>query len=406
MSDEKGFLSGVSPVIVSLKDPEEGECNCDVCQAERAMRAGKVDEAYALVRRGLLTGPTDYERTRQPVAQWLMNAPEQSFDDIVGNEEALSQLRDAILAPVAHAELYEAYGMKPPKGVLLSGPPGCGKTMFARAAASEMKRLYGKQVEFLCLSATELQSKYVGETEKLIKAIFAFARTYKNKNGHPLLVFIDEAETFLPDRNHRPGRYVQSWEQSQVATFLAEMDGIAESAAFVMLATNRPHMIDQALLRDGRCDFKIEVKRPTPEAAETILRRRFASTFTRCDRELLVAAAVDSIYDPHKVLIDAHLLGVNVGTGQVEDLHHQHFLLEHIVSGAMVASIPERSTRFAFARDKAAGKPTGVTVEDVVRAVTAIYEENKKLDHSFALGEFKSAFMETAMKKGRDHDSR
>src|SRR5204863_180748 len=157
----------------------------------------------------------------------------------VGNEAALEQLRDAIQAPVKHKELYQAYGMKMPKGALLSGPPGCGKTMFARAAASEMKRLYGEATEFISLSGSELQSMFIGETEARIKAIFTYAREYKAHHGHPLLVFMDEAEVLLPDRTGRIRR-VASWEESQVATFLAEMDGMQESGAFVLLATNRP----------------------------------------------------------------------------------------------------------------------------------------------------------------------
>lgn len=346
-----------------------------------------------------------YDKARKAVEKWLSVAPEQAFDDIVGNDEALEQLRDAIQAPVLHKELYEAYGMKMPKGALLSGPPGCGKTMFARAAASEMKKLYGaKKFEFISVSGTELQSMYVGQTEGYIKAIFDFAREYQKRWGHSLLIFMDEADVFLPDRTGRVRR-VASWEESQVATFLAEMDGMEESGAFMLLASNRPEVIDQAVLRDGRCDFKIVVKRPTAEAIEVILRKNFAGILcAEADIETLVMAAVESLFDPHKVIQEDHLVKINWKAQSMDELIadklDKHFLLEHIVSGAMAASIPARAKRFAFKRDKATGVAKGVTTMDVVQAVGVLFEENKRLDHAFALAEFREDFMQEA--KARD----
>ena len=340
--------------------------------------------------------PSTYIAAREAVKKWIVDAPDQSFDDIIGNDEALEQLRDAIEAPVKHKALYEAYGLKMPKGALLSGPPGCGKTMFARAAASEMKRLYGMGVEFLCLSGGDLQTMYWGATEKMIRELFAFAREYKAYRGHPLLIFIDEADCILPDRTGRV-RHIHSFEESQVATFLAEMDGIQESGAFVMLASNRPEVIDQAVLRDGRCDFKITVQRPTREALEQILRRNFAGVPVAqgCSIDELAFAAVESFHDPHKVILEASMIGIDF---EKEKVHRRdkHFLLEHVVSGAMAASIPARAKRLAFARDKAAGVVTGVTVGDVVEAITAVHQENRGLDHSFALEDFKRTFFQEA----------
>lgn len=358
------------------------------------------------------SGDAAYQKARKPIEQWIIAAPAQAFDDIIGNDAALDQLRDAIRAPVTHKALYEAYGMKMPRGALLSGPPGCGKTMFARAAASEMKALYGDTTEFISVSTADLQSMFVGETEGRIKAIFTFARAYRKRHGHPLLVFIDEAEVLLPDRTGRVRR-VASWEESQVATFLAEMDGIEESGAFVLLATNRPDAIDQAVLRDGRCDFKIAVARPTQAAVETILQRAFAGVpvAKTASLEALVFAAVECLYDPQKIIIDARQVMLmiraridgdgNVGIeSQAVEVDHKHFLLEHIVSGAMAASIPARAKRNAFARDKVDGVARGVTVEDVVRAVGDIFEENRRLDHAFAFEEFKRDVVKDAARPG------
>lgn len=339
--------------------------------------------------------PTEsYSDARKGVEKWLCTAPEQAFDDIVGNAEALEGLRDAIEAPVKHKSLYDAYGMKMPKGALLSGPPGCGKTMFARAAASEMKRLYAKggKFEFISISGSELQSPFIGVTEGHIKAIFTFAREYKARHGHPLLVFMDEADVLLPDRTGRVRR-VASWEEGQVATFLAEMDGMQESGAFVLLATNRPEVIDQAVLRDGRCDFKITVKRPNAEAIEAILRKNFAGILLGQDPlDNLVVAACEALFDPFKVIADFRTIGIELKNDQldIKTRSARHFLLEHIVSGAMAASIPSRAKRYAFARDKVAGVARGVTVADVLRSVNDLFEENRSLDHSFALNEFKA----------------
>lgn len=334
--------------------------------------------------------PSSYTSARAAVEQYISAAPEQGFDDIVGNEEALEGLKDAIRAPVENKELYEAYGMKMPKGALLSGPPGCGKTMFARAAASEMRKLYGKAMEFISISGSELQSMYVGETEGRIKAIFTYAREYKKFHGHPLLVFMDEAEVLLPDRTGRVRR-VAPWEESQVATFLAEMDGMQESGAFVLLATNRPEVIDQAVLRDGRCDFKIVVKRPNQDALEMILRKNFGKSPKLKDGlDDLVFAAMESFCDPHKVITEAHL--ITFSKGKFADGGGKNFTLEYVVSGAMAASVPGRATRYAFQRDKAAGSVSGLTVSDVLRAVNDLFEENKGLEHGFALDEFKNEF--------------
>lgn len=335
--------------------------------------------------------PYSYQEARKAVEQWIVPAPEQAFDDIVGNEAALEGLKDAIRGPVEHKAIYEAYGLKAPRGALLSGPPGCGKTMFAKAAVSEMKRLYGKSTEFISISGSEIQSPYVGVTEGHITAVFKFAREYQAFHGHPLVVFIDEAEVLLPDRTGRVRR-VAPWEESQVATFLAEMDGMKANGAFLLLATNRPEVIDQAVLRDGRCDFKIVVERPNTAALESILRKNFGRSAQLKDSiDDLVFAAVESFLDPARVIVEAHAIGFR--DGKFSDIGGKNFTLEHIVSGAMAASVPTRAARFAFQRDKATGSVSGVTVADVLAAVNGIFEENRGLDHGFALEDFKAQFV-------------
>lgn len=372
-------------------------------------RQGRAYRGIGLAPASVRTPPASYIEAREAVKKWLLVPPEQSFDDIIGNEEALALLRDAIEAPVKHKALYEAYSMKMPKGALLSGPPGCGKTMFARAAASTLRTLYGGDGEFICTSGSDMQSPFIGVTEGYISAIFAYAREYAAYHSRPLLVFMDEAEVFLPDRTGRVRR-VSGWEESQVATFLAEMDGIRESGAFVLLATNRPEVIDQAILRDGRCDFKIVVKRPTPAAIEAILTKSFTGLLLGEDLETLVFAAMEVLYNPHKIIAEAHAikLALENGAPEIADQFDKHFLLEHILSGAMTVSIPARALRHAFSRDKVSGAPLGITTENVVAACNDLFEENKGLEHSFAkaefLEQFKTELQARYEKKGKTND--
>lgn len=399
--DPFDYYTRMSNLIDPNRKPQEqaqlagcGDPDCSMCKPEVAAQRRQSGETGRPFSSGSSFGggfPSSISTTSSDaydaVEKWIVPAPDQSFEDIIGNEAALEQLRDAIEAPVKYAELYSAYGMKMPKGAMLCGPPGCGKTMFARAAASEMKRIYGSATEMLSISGSELQSMFVGETEKRIKDIFTYAREYKHKNGHPLLVFIDEAEVLLPDRTGRVRR-VASWEESQVATFLAEMDGMQESGAFVLLATNRPEVIDQAVLRDGRFDFKVYIKRPNQEAVESIIRKALENLLLAEPVDNLVFAAVESIYDPHKILLTEKSIEVNFEERSISVKDTGHFCLEHIISGAMAVGIANRALRLAFSRDKATGKPLGIDTANVIAAVNAVFEENKELDHTFALQDF------------------
>ncbi|WP_378952232.1 AAA family ATPase [Mesorhizobium sp. ANAO-SY3R2] len=328
----------------------------------------------------------EYDSARKKVAKYLLDVQyDTAWDDIVGNDDARAALIEAIEEPRRHPDLYKFYGMKPPKGVLLYGPPGCGKTMFAKAAAAAVGRLYGTAAEVLLISGPSIQSTYVGGTEETIRNIFAYARLYSARHGHPLTVFIDEAEVFLPDRTGRT-RQVFSYEESNVAQFLAEMDGLESMGAFVILATNRPEAIDEALLRDGRCDRKIRVNRPTREATESILQKVLSKVPSVVPVDDLVVAGVESFFNPHYVICDGHLVAQR--NGQADRHVAINFCLEHVVSGAMVTSVATRATSRAFRRDRDAGVQRGLTVPDVVDAVKEIFEENRKLSHSFAIQEF------------------
>lgn len=345
----------------------------------------------------------DEQRLRGPVAKYLLTAaPGVAWDDVIGNDTARAHLVEAIEHPVRHAELYRHYGKKPTKGVLLYGPPGCGKTMFGKAAASVLAQLHGaKAASFMSIKAPELQSGWVGETERTIRDIFAYARAYKALHGHPLVVFIDEADAILPSREGR----VTWFQASNVATFLTEMDGIEDSGALVILATNRPEAIDAAILRDGRCDRKIQVERPTRTAAATIVERAligvplapstltafgeppvgemsgtgepYQPTYTEHARGELAIAVADTVFAPDQVV-----------TQLATDAGPRFIRLSDIVNGAMLVGLVEQAKGNAFRRDLAAGgAPTGLTRDDLDQAVLSVVAQNRGLNHAGVIQE-------------------
>lgn len=334
--------------------------------------------------------PAAYTEARKAVKEYILEVNhDTAWDDVIGNDDARAALIEAIEEPKLHPELYKHYGMKPPKGVLLFGPPGCGKTMFAKAAAAAVGRVYGAKAEVMVINGPAIQSPYVGVTEQKIRAIFLFAREYAKQHKHPLTVFFDEAEVLFPDRTGRTRR-VSPWEESQVAQFLAEMDGLNTLGAFVILATNRPEAIDEALLRDGRCDRKIKVDRPTKSAVEHILRKTLTGIPMGAQIDDLVMAGAESFFNPHYVIHEGHIISGLISEKGVSSIKNVavNFCLEHIVSGAMVTSVASRAKSRAFARDRASGEMGGLQVPDVLAAVKQIFEENKTLEHSFAIKEF------------------
>lgn len=339
-------------------------------------------------------------RLRPSVEKWLLkSSPGVAWDDVVGNDTARQHLVEAIEDPVRHADLFRHYGKKPTAGVLLYGPPGCGKTMFGKAAASVLARLHGaRTASLLSLKGPEIQSPYVGVTEDRIRSVFAYARAYKALHGHPLVIFIDEADAILPSRDGAGGRQIYGYEESQVATFLTEMDGLEASGALVILATNRPEAIDAAILRDGRCDRKIRVERPTRVAAATILQRALigvplASVTLSAFGEPPLGK-MSATHEPYRPTIEEHVRGElaltvadavfapeQVVAALATDAGPRFVRLSDIVNGAMLVGIVEQAKGNAFRRDLAAGgAPTGLTREDLEQAVISVVSQNRGLN--------------------------
>lgn len=313
---------------------------------------------------------------REPIEKFLLKTDHQiDWSDVVGNEDAHKAMIEAIEFPVKHKGLYAFYGKRPTKGVLLKGPPGCGKTMFGKAAASILAKMHGtKAPSMISVKATELQQPFVGQTERLIRQIFAYARAFKALHGHQLVVFIDEADAILPSRDGVGGRRALPWEESNVSTFLTEMDGLEESGALVILATNRPHAIDVALLRDGRCDRQITVRRPTETAARVIFAKCLEAAPVIGDKTSLVDLAMFEFFSPLR-----HLMKVKTSRGT------DYLNLGHTVSGAMMVGLVERAKASAFHRDIAGGTQTGITDADILAAIDTLTEEARGKPDIYAL---------------------
>ena len=306
----------------------------------------------------------------------LEEVPDVSYADIGGLAEQIQQIRDAVELPFLHRDAYRRYRLTAPKGILLYGPPGCGKTMIAKAVANSL----GAGVDgrggsyFLNIKGPELLDKYVGESERQIRAIFARAREHAGE-GRPVIVFFDEMDSLFRTRGSGVSSDV---ENTVVPQLLSEIDGVEGIDNVIVIgASNREDMIDPALLRPGRLDVKIKLERPSREGAREIL-AKYLTAEVPLHREAgsveqLVELAVATIYDRTE---ENRFLEVGYASGDREVLWFSDF-----ASGAMLRNVVDRA-KVAAIKDELAGGPGGVGPRGIVAACRAEYRENEDLPNT------------------------
>jgi proteasome-associated ATPase len=320
---------------------------------------------------------------------YLDEVPELPWEKVGGQEEALQAIRDAIELPLLHEELFQKFQHATPKGFLLYGPPGCGKTLIGKATAYNLtKQLRSKsgtdmREYFMHIKGPEILNMWVGESERMVREIFATARE-KRREGYMPFLFIDEAESILGTR--RASRY-SSILSTLVPMFCTEMDGIDSlNEVVIILASNRADLIDPAILRPGRIDRKIKVNRPNKQGAREIYRIYLTDSLPY-DPAILTGAestqvAIDALID--RLLEqqfarreENRLLEVTLRSGRKEALYRSD-----VISGAIIASVVERAKAMAIKRSIARGKDEGISEADLQVAYNAEYLENEILPAS------------------------
>lgn len=286
--------------------------------------------------------------------------PDVEWDDIGGLEQAKNDMREAIEWPFTHKKIYEKYNKKPIKGILLSGPPGCGKTMLGKAAANAIAKLHGQEstrTGFQYIKGPEILNKYVGATEENIRDIFESAKEHYDYYKYPAVIFIDEAESILSER----GSKYTSVMSTIVPQFLTEMDGLGESSAIVMLATNRPDVLDPAVIRDGRIDRKITITPPGKDAARYILEMNMSGV------------PLGKVYKKKEFIEE--LLGIVFSEETTLDDGRP---FKDVVNGAMLVTLVDMMVSNAINREIQGRSPKGVCEEDAVFAIKRQIEKNAK----------------------------
>ena len=319
----------------------------------------------------------------------LEEVPEIGYDDIGGLGTQIEAIRDAVELPYLYADYYKEHKLTPPKGVLLYGPPGCGKTLIAKAVANNLAQKIsekrGEKIKgyFLNVKGPELLNKYVGETERKIREIFIKAKE-KAAEDVPVIVFFDEMDALFRTRGSGISSDVET---TIVPQLLAEIDGVEGLKNVIVIgASNRQDLIDPAILRPGRLDVKIKIERPDRAAATEIFSKYLIPEIPIHESELqahggdalatirsLGASTVEQMY----VLTDENrFLEVTYANGDKEILYFKDF-----ASGAMIESIVRRAKKLALKRYIVSGEK-GITIEDLLTAVREEFKENEDLPNT------------------------
>ncbi|MEU7765720.1 proteasome ATPase [Nocardia sp. NPDC049190] len=322
----------------------------------------------------------------------LEEVPDVDYGDIGGLGRQIEQIRDAVELPFLHKDLFREYALRPPKGVLLYGPPGCGKTLIAKAVANSLaKKIAEARGEdakeaksyFLNIKGPELLNKFVGETERHIRIIFQRARE-KASEGTPVIVFFDEMDSIFRTRGSGVSSDVET---TVVPQLLSEIDGVEGLENVIVIgASNREDMIDPAILRPGRLDVKIKIERPDAESAQDIFSKYLTEYLPLHDDDLaefggdkavciraMIERVVDRMYAESE---DNRFLEVTYANGDKEVLYFKDFN-----SGAMIQNIVDRSKKYAIKAVLDTGNP-GLRIQHLYDSIVDEFSENEDLPNT------------------------
>ncbi len=379
MADKKRVL------IISHSDEERV---IDLSEAMRNVKLRVGDSLLYDTRTNLAI-----ERLERPEVDELVleEVPNVTYADVGGLDAQIEAITDAVELPYLHRELFSRYQLPAPKGILLYGPPGCGKTLIAKAVANSLAKKVAEvtgnenvRSYFLNIKGPELLNKYVGETERHIRLVFQRARE-KSEEGVPVIVFFDEMDSLFRTR----GTGISSdMESTIVPQLLAEIDGVeALKDVIVIGASNREDLIDPAILRPGRLDVKIKIERPNEEAAAQIFSRYLSADVPLDEKEIkrlgggdpekaaqaMIEATVAEMYLTNE---ENRFLEVTYQNGDKETLYYRDF-----ASGAMIENIVRRAKKLAIKRE-IAGLGAGICESDLLESIRQEYKENEDLPNT------------------------
>ncbi len=321
----------------------------------------------------------------------LEEVPDVTYANVGGLDTQIEAITDAVELPYLHRDLFNRYKLPAPKGILLYGPPGCGKTLIAKAVANSLAKKVAETTGntnirsyFLNIKGPELLNKYVGETERQIRLVFERARE-KAEEGVPVIVFFDEMDSLFRTR----GTGISSdMESTIVPQLLAEIDGVETLRDVIVIgASNREDLIDPAILRPGRLDVKIKIERPDEQAATQIFSRYLTSEVPLAaedvdrlgggDPDKAAAAMIEAtVAEMYREDEDNRFLEVTYQNGDKEVLFYRDF-----ASGAMIENIVRRAKKLAIKRE-IAGQGSGIVVQDLQESIRQEYKENEDLPNT------------------------
>jgi proteasome-associated ATPase len=380
----KETLEDARRVLVVGRADEERVCELAGSLVGEKLRAG--DHLLVDTRSGLVV-----ERLPRPGVEELVleEVPDVTYADVGGLDDQIEQIRDAVELPYLHSELFFEHDLQPPKGILLYGPPGCGKTLIAKAVANSLAKRVAEKTGnasarsyFLNIKGPELLNKYVGETERQIRLIFQRARE-KSEEGVPVIVFFDEMDSLFRTRGTGISSDIES---TIVPQLLAEIDGVESLKNVIVIgASNREDLIDPAILRPGRLDVKIKIERPDEASARQIFGRYLTSALPLASAEVkerggdeeavegMIAAAVDQMYASDD---DNRFLEVTYQNGDKEVLYFRDF-----ASGAMIENIVRRAKKLSIKRQIDGGEK-GIGTDDLVASIKQEFREHEDLPNT------------------------